>query len=418
MRVLPRGSAEPGPWRTRRTPYLYEICAAAVNPKYKRIVLVMSAQSAKTECLLNIVGHRLDDDPAPVLMVYPSQRLATSVSKSRLMPMIRSSASLLAKLDTRKTANALTEKYIGGMRLGLAWSGSATELSSHPAALIIIDELDRMSDVTDEGDVVTLAEQRSTTYSDAKIIIASTPTIEGASPIWSLYLQGTQHVWTVPCPQCSLYFAPCFDLLQWDPKATPAQAKRSARLECPNCHTMIEDKHRNSMNTMGKFEARGDVESDTASFWVSGLMSPWRSWGQAAASWVEAARSREPGRLQAVRNTVFGELWQMEGEAPAAAKVEELRGGYRFDEVPAAVRVLTAGVDVQADRLVYVIRGWAESQTSWLIRHGELYGDTLLENVWSDLSMLLQAEYGPHPVRMAFIDSDSGPTWFMRLRAA
>jgi phage terminase large subunit GpA-like protein len=408
--VLPKSSAEAGAWRSSRVPYLRAICQAAVDPKIKRVVMVMSSQSAKSECLLNIIGHRMDDDPAPVIMVLPTQRLAASLSQSRLMPMIRSTPGLAEKLDKRKSSNKATEKFIAGQRLGLAWSGSATELSSHPAALIVLDELDRMdSDTGGEGDPLTLAEARITTFPNGKIIAASTPTIEGASRIWSLYESGTQQVWTVACPDCLTYFAPSFDLLTWPPKSTPAQAKREARIACPSCGSLLEDKHRNTMNAAGKFEMRGDPDSDTASFWVSGLASPWRSWGDAAKAWVEAARSREPERMQAVRNVVFGELWKLQGEAPEAAKVQGLRGGYQTDEMPADARVITCGVDVQSNRLYFAVRAWGSKSESWLLRHGELFGETDQQTVWEDLAALLETEWGEKRIRVMLIDSGFRP---------
>lgn len=407
---MPKGSAEPGPWRTSRTPYAREISLAAVDPKYKRVVIVMGAQMGKTECILNIVGHRLDDDPAPTMMVFPTQKLATSVSKSRLMPMIRSTPSLFEKLDKRKTSNQLTEKYIGGQRLGLAWAGSATELSSHPAVLIVIDELDRMAvDVSGEGDPVTLAEARTTTFADGRVIVASTPTLEGASPIWSLYEQGTMHTWTIPCPDCETYFAPSFDLLKWPEKSTPAAAKRDARLTCPHCGVMIEDRHRNSMNAAGRFAARGDPESDTASFWVSGLASPWRTWGDAAKAWLEAARSREGARTQAVMNTVFGQVYRLKGEAPEISVVQTLRGSYKADELPADARIITCGVDVQKEQLFYAVRAWGVGSTSWLLRHGELWGETDQQAVWDDLAQLLEQVWGDKRIRLTLVDSGYRP---------
>jgi phage terminase large subunit GpA-like protein len=406
---LPKSSAEAGPWRSSRVPYTRAICKAAADPRIKRVVMVMASQSSKTECMLNILGHRLDDDPAPVIMVLPTQRLATSMSQSRLMPMIASTAGLREKLDRRKTSNKTTEKYIAGQRLGLAWAGSATELSSHPAALILIDELDRMdADVSGEGDPVSLAEARITTFPDGKLIIASTPTLEGASRIWSLYESGTMEVWTWPCPDCLNFFAPSFELLKWPEKSSPAHAKREARLMCPHCGSLLEDRHRNSMNAAGKFELQGDPESDTASYLVSGLASPWRSWGEAAKQWVEAARSREPERMQATMNTVFGELWRIQGDAPEAESVKALRGGYRCDELPAAVVRITAGVDVQKNRLVYVVRGWGAGSTSWLLRHGEIYGDTDQQSVWADLAGLMEMAWGERELRIYGMLVDSG----------
>ena len=322
--------------------------------------------------------------------------------------MIRTTPSLSSKLDEGR--NRVGEKYFAGQRLGFAWAGSPIELSSHPCALVLLDEVDRMgADVGGEGDPVALAEARIATYPDGKLVVASSPTLEGASRIWSLWESGSACRWTWPCPHCNTYFTPEFKLLTWPEKSTPPQAKKAARLGCPHCGGLIEDRQKTEMNARGCYETTGDPESDTASFWVSGLCSPWRTFGDAARGWLEAHRSGEPGEMQATINTVFGELFRVKGEAPPAAAVEKLRGAYHFDEVPAAVRVLTCGVDVQGDRLVYVIRGWAEAQTSWLIRHGELYGDTSLEHPWADLATLLESRFGKLRVLRTFVDSGYRP---------
>jgi phage terminase large subunit GpA-like protein len=383
---------------------------AAIDPTVKRVVFVGASQLGKTELLLSIIGYRMDVDPAPVLFVSASQRLAESVSTSRVMPMIRSTPALFDKLDKSRSKLKITEKFLGGQRLGFGWAGSAIELSSHPAHTVLIDEVDRMErDVEGEGDPVSLAEARTATYIDGKVIVCSTPTIEGASPIWDLYSGGTQARWTWPCPDCLTFFAPELSLLQWDEKSTPQQAKRSARLVCPHCGSLIPDRARASMNGAGKYEITGDAESDTASFWVSGLCSPWRSWGECARAWVEAARSREPGRVQAIKNTVLGELYRLSGEAPEASKVQALRGMYRSDELPAGARVITCGVDVQKDRLYFAVRAWGAASTSWLIRYGELWGDTDQQSVWEALASLLEAKWGDLQIRSMLVDSGFRP---------
>ena len=408
-RILPPGTAEPGPWRTARAPYLIPIMRAAVDPKYRRIVVVCGSQMGKTELLLNLIGHRLDIDPAPVIFVAASQRQVEAISTGRVSKMIRTTPSLDAKLDKRKGSDKVGEKFVGGQRLGFAWAGSAIELSSHPAAMVLLDERDRMEDLPGEGDPVSLAEARTATYPDGKVVVTSTPTVEGASPIWALYKGGTQFQWTWPCPECETYFAPNFDLLKWTPKSSPAQAKRSARLACPSCGTLIADTHRTRMNAAGRFEVMGDPDSDCASFHVSGLCSPWRSWGEAAKQWVEAAHSHEPGRVQAIKNTVFGELFQISGEAPPEAQVQALRGAYAFDELPSEARTITAGVDVQKDRLVFAVRAWGQRATSWLLRHGEIWGDTDQPGVWNDLANLCDFTWGKLRIRLMLVDSGYRP---------
>jgi phage terminase large subunit GpA-like protein len=382
---------------------------AAVDPKFRRIVVVCGSQMGKTELLLNLIGHRLDIDPAPVIFVAASQRQVEAISTGRVAKMIRTTPSLDAKLDKRGSANKVGEKTIGGQRLGFAWAGSAIELSSHPAALVLLDERDRMEDLPGEGDPVSLAEARTATYPDGKVVVTSTPTIQGGSPVWALYEGGTRHRWTWPCPECETYFAPSFDLLKWGEKSTPAQAKRSARLACPHCGSLIADTHRARMNAAGRFEVQGDPDSDCASFHVSGLCSPWRSWGDAAKQWVEAAHSHEQGRVQATKNTVFGELFQVSGEAPEAAKVQALRGVYQFDELPEGARLITCGVDVQKDRVVYAIRAWGSRATSWLLRHGEVWGETDQPAVWDDLANLMEQTWGQLRIRLMLVDSGYRP---------
>jgi phage terminase large subunit GpA-like protein len=395
---------------------------AAADHRFRRVVMVMGAQLGKTEGLLNVMGWRLDDDPAPLLYISPTQRQAESISRDRLGKMLRSTPSLWAKL-AKGQADKLSEKWVSGVRLGFGWAGSATELSSHPAGLVLVDERDRMtSDTGGEGDPVSLAEARTATFPDGKVVVCSTPTLEGGSPIWALFEEGTQHRWAWPCPDCGTYFVPRFELLRWPEDATPHQALKRTRLACPECGSELDDVHRPEMNRQGLFlapgqsvDAAGEVtgpepESDTASFWVSGLCSPWRSWGQRAKAYLEAVRSKTPGRVQAVVNTQFGELFKLTGDAPDWTRVADLRGGYDSGTVPEGVRLLTCGVDVQKDRLVYAVRGWGANSESWLIEHGELWGETEHNPVWAALRQLLGRSWDGFQIKRMFVDAGYNPS--------
>ena len=272
---------------------------------------------------------------------------------------------------------------------------------------------------TAEGDPVCLALARTATFPDGKVILVSTPTLDGASPIWARYLEGTQHRWHWPCPECNAWFLPCFDLLRWPEKATPAEARRHAVVVCPECGAEIADHHRHAMNAAGRYLAPGQSvvegeiigpapDCDTASFWVNGLCSPWRTFGRAAQLWLEAHQSGDPARLQAVKNTAFGELWLMKGEAPPWDKVWNLRGGYQSDTVPGGVKIITAGVDVQKDRLYVVVRGFGAQGESWLIAHHEIFGLHEGGAAWDRLAAMLERPYGPLKVRLALVDSGYG----------
>lgn len=411
------------------------------NTRRKRIVAVLSSQTGKTDGQLNIVGHRINDDPAPILYVGPTKSNVEKVIEPRIMKMIRGVPALHEQLAKGKSSSK-TYKSIAGVSVRLAWAGSATELASQDAALVLVDELDRMkADVAGEGSPLDLAEARFETYADGKSVVTSTPT-EGnvttevdanglerwavadsedvRSAIWRAWQAGTRFEWSWPCPHCQEYFVPRFRLLHWPEGASPQQAKRDARLRCPHCAALIEDTSKTEMNARGVYVAPGQSinqdgtlvgepeDNDTASFWVSGLCSPWRTFGDRARSYVEAVRSGDHERVKTVMNTRFGELYAVGGDAPEWERVREHAAAYSFGDVPEGVRVITAYVDVQKSRLVYAIRGWGTSMESWLLEAGEIHGETEHSAVWSELEAFREREFGPRKLRIKRMGVDSG----------
>ncbi len=405
---------------------------------------MMASQMGKTAGLLNVMGQRLDDAPVPMLYVGPTKSNVDRVIEPQIVSMLRSSQTLWSKTDRSRKAQKLA-KTVNGVSLRLAWAGSPTELASQPAHTVLVDEIDRMEPIPGEGDPVSLAEARTTNYAGGRIIITSTPTegnvdvdthpVTGVqhwkvtdakdviSPVWRLFQEGTRHEWAVPCPHCGEYFVPRLRLLTWPEKATPKVAKREARLTCPSCGSLIEDSHKSAMNSAGHFLAPGQQvisgrvvgeapESDTASFWVSGLMSPWKTFGDRAADYVRALASGDQERLRVVVNTGFGELYAFRGEAPPAAAVRECVAPYHLGQIPAAVKLITCGVDVQKARLVYAVRGWGHNMESWLLDYGEIHGQTAEGPVWNELSDLLEREYvredGAKGLRIRRMGIDSG----------
>jgi phage terminase large subunit GpA-like protein len=414
------------------------ILAAAAQ--YRRTVAVMGSQMGKTASLLNLIGHKLDDDPAPVLYFGPTKSNIDGVIEPQVLAMIRSAESLAEKSEKGKRSKYV--KRIAGVTLRLAWAGSPTELASQPAHTVLADEIDRMPPIPGEGDPVTLAEARIATYPDGRIVITSTPTegnvdvevhaetgvehwkvTEGdnvPSPVWKLWQEGTRFEWAVPCPECSEYFVPRLRLLTWPKKCTPKAALKEARLACPKCGALLEDTKRHAMNARGLYVAPGQSvvngevvgvppDSETATFWASGLMSPWRSWGQRAADYLRAVRSGDQDRLRTVINTGFGECFAFKGDAPSSEDVRRNCGPYKLGEVPEGARLLTSFVDVQKDRLVYVVRGWGPALESWLVDAGELHGPTELDPVWLELADVLERTYGGNRIRRMGIDSGYRP---------
>jgi phage terminase large subunit GpA-like protein len=247
------------------------------------------------------------------------------------------------------------------------------------------------------------------------------------SPIWRLWQTGTMHHWAWPCPHCLEYFIPRFAHLKWESdegehKTTPAQAKRSAYVQCPGCGGVLTDQDKPELNARGVFVAPGQViaadgevigeppDSSTLSFWVSGLASPFVSFGQRAETYLDAVREASAEKIQVAINAGFGELFSIGGgDAPSWNEVSECRSEYSLGEIPQGVRVLICSCDIQKDRIYFVTRGWGERATSWLVDFGCLHGETIEQGIWTDLADLIQAGVCGVPLRLVLIDGGYRP---------
>lgn len=413
------------------------VCEEIAAGDYEKIVLVCGSQMGKTEALLNTVGHRLDDDPVPMLYIAPTKSFIEKVFEPRYVTMVDQCETLRLQKAPGKREQK-TQKLIAGVKVRMAWAGSATELAGDPACKVFVDERDRMEDsVAGEGDPVTLADARHDTYPDGQTIVTSTPTMgtietfideetnlefwgkgdEVPSATWRLFQEGTGYHWAVPCPHCDEMFIPRFKSLVWGDNLTPQEVKETVQMVCPNNGCAIEQKFKDKMNAAGKFIAPGQWFDDdnnvcgspppasTASFWVSGLMSPWKTWGDRAYAFLNAVKQGDPDKIQAVINTGFGELYSVKGEAPELEKAKGLRVGYKMGEVPTATLKIFLTVDVQKNGLYYTVRAWGSDMESWLIEHGFLAGETDGVQVWQDLAKFKDFHYGSLPIERCLIDS-------------
>ncbi len=440
--MLPAGHAEPGPFRSRRTPYMVPLQRACHGP-WKGIVGVMGSQMGKTDSMANMFGAKLDDDPAPLIYLGPTRNFVERTWEPRFMDMIESTHHLKNKITRGKTLSK-TQKTIAGVKVSFAWAGSAAAVAGEPAAYVFVDERDRMGgDVEGEGDPVALANARHSTYPDGKTIVFSTPlhgtvdvyihpdtglehwkvadSEEVQSPTWRLWQRGTRHEWMVPCKHCHEYFAPRFRHLWWPDSSEPGDLdEKNVLLTCPHCGAQMSEDDKGAMNEAGQAvapgqwvtdgEVHGDPPtSDWYTFWASGLMSPWRSWANNAREYVAAAHEGDSETIQTITNTRFGELYSISGEAPPWEDVAALRLDYAQGTIPEGVATLLLTVDVQKERLVYVVRGWSRSKNmeSWLIECGEIFGDTSGQQVWDELAVFRTRTWGEHDqftIKRCFVD--------------
>nr|WP_232023979.1 phage terminase large subunit family protein [Sulfurivermis fontis] len=390
-----RASAEPGRWRTSRTPYLREImdCLSPTSP-IERVVFMKGAQVGGTELGLNWIGYVIHHAPGPMMAVWPTVEMAKRNSKQRIDPLIEETpalAELIAPARARDSGNTVLAKEFRGGVLVMTGANSAVGLRSMPVRYLFLDEVDGYPlDVDGEGDAISLAEARTRTFARRKLFIVSTPTIAGASAIEREYERSDQRRYFVPCPHCSHRQWLRFEQLRWE-KTRP----ETAVYVCESCDRPIDEHHKTWMLEHGEWRATAPENAGrTAGFHLSSLYSPvgWRSWRDIAASW-EAAIGKEAGSVAAIKtfkNVELGETWVEEGEAPEWQRLIERREDYPLGTVPMGGLLLTAGADVQKDRIEVSVWAFGRGKESWLVEHRVLMGDTARDEVWRSLGALLE----------------------------
>ena len=369
---------------------------SAVHPA-RRVVFMKGAQTGGSEAGNNWLGYIMHHVPAPVLAVQPTVELAKRFSRQRIDPLLAETPALrerVAPARARDSGNTMLSKEFPGGILVLTGANSAVGLRSMTARFLFLDEVDAYpGDVEGEGDPIALAEARARTFGwRRKAYLVSTPTIAGRSRIEREYQASDQRRFYLPCPHCGTMQWLRFERLIWT-KGAP----ETVAYHCESCDSAIAEHHKTAMLAAGEWRATAvAADPHTIGFHISALYSPvgWLSWEQIARDW-ETAQGK-PEDLKTFRNTVLGETWQDRGEAPDWERLVERREDFRLGMVPPGALVLTAGVDVQDDRLECDVWGWAEGHTSWLVDHVVIPGSPREREPWDALAKLLARDW-PRP---------------------
>ena len=402
---------------------------AFTDPKIKYITVVASSQVGKSECELNIIGYIIDQDPSSILYIQPTLDDAKKFSRLRIAPMIRDCKTLskkVADIKSRDSGNTMLQKSFSGGMLTIVGSNSASGLASTPARYVIGDELDRWAlSAGTEGDPWSLAEARTTTFYNSKMIAVSTPTIKGASKIETLYNAGTRETWRRQCPCCDTWHDIKFDDIKFSYDTVNEGRKKDYIINsiywvCPECGYMATEDEIKKQPAKWVAEYPEALERGNRSFWLSAFSSPWQSWEKIVYKFLKARN--DPQELKTVYNTLLGELWEDRGdlddEDTMLSRCEDY--GTREDgtaiDLPDGVLALTCGVDTQDDRLEYEVVGHGQYGETWGIYKGIIMGDPHYSDVWERLDGVIDKEYrfkNPDKglkVSLTFVDSGGHKT--------
>lgn len=397
-RLSAESSAEAGRWRTDRAEYQREMMNAITNPKVNKVVFHTSAQIGKSECINNILGYYMDYDPAPIMFIMPTEDVVKGYSQDRIDPMIRDTPVLREKIDEKKSrdsGNTKTYKKFPGGYLTLNGANAPSKLASRPIRIVLADEVDRFpASSGEEGDPLSLAEVRQTTFWNKKTVIASTPTIKGASKIDKEYEMSSQEVLNVACPHCGVYQPLVWAQIKFNHFKEQENGQDGNKFEllgyvCKECG-VVDSEIRWKKQPI-KWIANNPSVKNIRGFHLNALASKWKKWESIVDDFL-TAKKKGREELKVWVNTMLGESWEEESEVDFNDLLAKRRQYYNC-LIPNDVLALTCGVDVQDNRLEYEIVGWSLGKTSWGIKYGIILGDPANEETWDKLSEVLFADY-------------------------
>lgn len=401
-------SALPGKYSSKLTPWVPGMHAALDDSQIYEVVCMKSAQIAWTDGVLNNwIGRILDIDPSPIIGLFPKTDAAKEYSQEKLAPMVTATPRLRGKVDvetSRKDGNrALFKKFAGGW-LKLVGSNSPSNVKSSPAPRVFVEEPDDAStNVGKQGDSIKLLEERTKTYHRRKIVKGGTPSIKGLSAIEDAHKRSDQRRFFVPCHDCGEAHALTWDNVTWRSDdavshevyghALPA----SAAYVCPHCGSIWSDQQKNKNVRKGEWRATA-TSAGVAGFHINELYSPFPGsrLSRLVERYLEAQHKLEQGDdtdMIVFVNSALGLPYEYASSAPKADELDARAEDYVELIAPHGVLAITAGIDVQHDRLAVVLRGWGRDEESWLMYWGELHAKTSVvdinDPVWKELDNLL-----------------------------
>lgn len=380
-----RISALPGRYREEKFPFFSEILRALSPEDPCTIVtLAKSAQVGGTVLANIFLLGTTHLTPCDFLYVHPTEENASRWSKQKLMPLIRETPAVrgLFSETSRDGFNSILykERKDGRGALQAAGANSPSGLSMISPRRQVQDDLAKWS-MNDAGDPEVQADSRSKAFFDRKVFKISTPMVSPGCRITANFKDGTQERYHVRCPH-----AECGELqvLEWENMRDHINPEHpeNAHFCCTKCGAEIHEHHRawmvkpeNGARWIARYPERARHHR---SFHIWVAYSPLESWEAIARAWLKVQaggpddKEKAAGGEQVFFNDWLGEAFEADNRAIPWETLRDRANedGFALGVVPAEALILTLGIDVQADRVEWLLRGWGRNHFSAVVDRG------------------------------------------------
>ena len=401
-RVMGSKSPRPGVWDWNRTPYMREVYDAYTDPEVERLVMMCGSQVGKTEMLVNLLGWTVHQKPGVIMWVHPTEKVARkAVRKTAPLATTGPLRGLFPDMTKPQRGQSIDEIRFRGGDLYTSWSNSPATLAGDTCSVVLCDEVDRFADSAgDEGDPVALAVQRTQNFKERKIVLVSTPVLEGLSRIEAEFNESDQRRWETPCHACAEPF-----VFQWEHVHWEAKKPETARMVCPDCGYIHSEEERLEVMRGGRWIVTGDGPARGYSIWTG--QTEWVELPKLAAAYLAA--DGDTHRQRVFWNTKLGRPWAPAGmDFSAEALLERMQD---WEVPPASVIFVTMTIDVQDDRLECYIAGWTLEHDHYGIRYEVIRGDPQYASTWERVNELAEMRItvqGGRTMPIHVVGADSG----------
>jgi phage terminase large subunit GpA-like protein len=404
---IPVGNAIPGPISFENAPYQRGMLDAIKEPGVQRVTYKTGAQLGKTTVQQCITGYFIEHEPRSQIFVQPTQGDMQTFMETKLRPMLEANPAISSKMAKQRGRDGVNNSriisYIGGW-LMFSWAGSPKTLRGRSAPITQADEIDGY-DASPEGDPVELLSQRAATFGDQAVRTeSSTPTIKGASRIDTAYEEGDQRRYFVACPECEAPQYLKWENVRWtgrqstdvtdaDKDVGQEHQPETARYACECCGALWDDGQRIAAIRNAERQGHGWQAAKPwrghASFHAPEMLSTFRRLRDIVQSYLNKLATND---LQVFVNVSLGETFEENGDKADPDSLMGRRELYRA-QVPAGGLYLTAGIDMQQDRLEVEVVAWGLGEENWSVAYAVLWGDPLAGDVWNDLDDYLEQTF-------------------------
>ncbi|MER2528056.1 MAG: terminase gpA endonuclease subunit [Candidatus Competibacter denitrificans] len=411
--LSPESSYVEGRWQAY--PYQIPIMNAIGNDDIQAVTLMKSARVGYTKMILAAMAYFATHKRRNQCVWQPVDDDADEFVKTEIDTMIRDVPAVQAVFpwyNVKSKHNTLRQKTFLGSILHIRGGKSAKNYRRLTLSVAYQDEADGFdADIEQEGPPDKLIEKRLEGATFKKLVCGSTPTLEDTSIIARRIKQADGiYRYHIPCPHCGEQ-----QTLQWGGKHEgmgfkwlPNQPETVAHL-CPYCAaTFTQNDYLQAWeqgiyrDDAGNWTADGVLFFDAAGqripaprhigFHVWTAYSPQATWAEIVRDWIRS--KHDPSQQRFFINTTLGETWKEQVERTNAETLLARRENYGPDRLPARILYLTAGADVQEDRLEIAIYGWRQDSKdappeAWLVEKRVIRASPALLAAWTDLDSVL-----------------------------